>query len=179
MAFGWYAIQTDPQRELDLWRDLDALGVESYFPALPPKINDSNKGVVRPYLPGLVFVRIDPDRIDINTLEYIPHSQGIVRAEGLAARIPSDFIFALKRRMVELERTGSALPEGRDQADPTWLADAPFEGYRAIFNSELSGDQRVVALVKMLSEQRTTFGPRRAADDDPSRAATQRPPDSH
>ena len=153
MGAEWYALRSKPQKELTLWRQLESRKVENFFPAVHiTPVNPRSKHV-RPYFPGYMFVRADLSLDGSSKFNFMPHAIGLVSFGNEPARVPADFIFALKRRMAEIAEAGGELFHDLTPGDPVWITNGPFDGYRAIFDSRLTGEDRVRVLLEMLSDQ--------------------------
>ena len=108
---------------------------------------------VRPYFPGYMFVRADLEQEGQSKFNFMPYSIGIVSFGGEPAKVPADFIHMLTKRMADIAEAGGELFYDMDKGDPVWITGGPFEGYRAIFDSRLRGEDRVRVLLDMLSDQ--------------------------
>jgi transcriptional antiterminator RfaH len=153
MTAQWYALRSKPRKELTLWRQLQSRHVENFFPCIRVNPVNPRSSHVRPYFPGYMFVRADLEQEGQSKFNFMPYAIGLVRMGGESAVVPADFVLALKKRMAEIKQAGGELFYDMNQGDPVWITDGPFEGYRAIFDARISGEDRVRVLLEMLSDQ--------------------------
>ncbi|GMR09981.1 MAG: transcription/translation regulatory transformer protein RfaH [Anaerolineae bacterium] len=153
MTEHWYALRSKPRKELTLWRQLQSRQVENFCPCIRVNPVNPRSSHVRPYFPGYLFVRADLEQEGQSKFNYMPYAIGLVGFGGEPAKVPADFILALRKRMVEIKQAGGELFYDMNQGDPVWITGGPFDGYRAIFDARISGEDRVRVLLEMLSDQ--------------------------
>ncbi len=66
--------------------------------------------------------------------------------------VPESFINELKRRMKAIEEAGGLVFEDLKEGDRVRITRGPFEGYNAIFDTRLSGKDRVHVLLAYLND---------------------------
>jgi len=153
MTAQWYALRSKPRKELTLWRQLETHKVENFFPCIRVTPVNPRSSHIRPYFPGYMFVRTDLEQAGQSKFNFMPYAIGLVSFGNEAAKVPPDFILALQKRMAEIAEAGGELFYDMNPGDPVWITSGPFEGYRAIFDERLSGEDRVRVLLEMLSDQ--------------------------
>lgn len=153
MTAQWYALRSKPRKELILWRQLENRKLENFFPCVRVTPVNPRSRHLRPYFPGYMFVRADLEQEGQSKFNFMPYSIGLVGFDGNPAKVPADFILALKKRMVQIAEAGGELFYDMNRGDPVWIIGGPFDGYRAIFDARLSGEHRVRVLLEMLSDQ--------------------------
>lgn len=149
----WYALRSKPRKEMILWRQLEARKVENFFPCIRVTPVNPRSRHLRPYFPGYMFVRADLEQTGQSQFNFMPYAIGLVNFGSQPARVPADFIHALRQRMAEIAEAGGELFYDLKKGDPVWITDGPFDGYRAIFDARLPGNERVSVLLEMLSDQ--------------------------
>ena len=70
----WYVIQSHPNKEQMLFKQLELLEIEVFFPRIRVKPVNPRARKIRPYFPGYIFIQSDPETIDTSALKWIPHS---------------------------------------------------------------------------------------------------------
>ena len=65
--------------------------------------------------------------------------------------VPENLIHALQRRMEEAAEQEVIWQEGPKKNDRVWISEGPFVGNEAIFQTRLSGGDRVRLLLELLS----------------------------
>jgi transcriptional antiterminator RfaH len=153
MALSWYAMRSKPNKEEFLAGQLRGYGVEVYFPALRVKPVNPRAKKIRPYFPNYLFVRVDLDEVNMSDLQWMPGASGLVSFAGEPASVP-DFLIAALRRQVDLHN--EAFQEQRKNfkpGEPIVIQEGPFAGYEAIFDTRISGQDRVRVLLKLLQSR--------------------------
>jgi transcription antitermination factor NusG len=153
MAVQWYAINSHPNKEEVLWKHIESMGYEVFFPRL--KVNPVNprSRKLRPYFPGYMFIKTDLDVIGMSTFQWMPHAKGLVAFGGEAAIVPEALIHAIRQRVLEIAAAGGEKLDGLVPGDTVVIDSGPFEGYEAILDERLPGTERVRVLLKMLSNR--------------------------
>ena len=153
MPLQWYAINSHPNKEDVLWKHIQSLGFEVFFPRL--KVNPVNPRArkMRPYFPGYMFVRVDLDAAGTSVFQWMPHSKGLVAFGGEPSVVPEALIHAIRQRVLEIAAAGGEKLDGLAPGDTVVIDSGPFEGYEAIFDTLLPGTERVRVLLKMLSDR--------------------------
>ena len=62
-------------------------------------------------------------------------------------------IFAIRKRVEEIAEAGGELFDGLKKGDVVMIQGGPFEGYEAIFDTRVAGQERVRVLLKLLSDR--------------------------
>ena len=68
--------------------------------------------------------------------------------------MPDNIISGIQRTVKEIAEAGGEKFIGLQPGDKVFIEDGPFSGYRAIFDAQVSGQERVRVLLQMLSQQR-------------------------
>lgn len=147
----WYVIQSHPNKEQMLFKQLELLEIEVFFPRIRVKPVNPRSRKIRPYFPGYLFIHTDPNSTETSTLKWIPHSKGIVSFGGEASIVPDTLINALKYKIGD----GDSVLEYKVEiksGTPVSIEYGPFEGYEGIFDVRLAGSDRARILLKMLSD---------------------------
>lgn len=149
----WYVLRSKPRKEFALWRQLEARNVRYFFPFVRVTPVNPRSRTLRPYFPGYLFLRVDLEQVGLSVFNRMPHAVGLVSFGGVPARVPENFIDALRQRLAAIDEAGGEIFFDLDQGDPVWITDGPFEGYRALFDARLPGKERVRVLLELLSDQ--------------------------
>lgn len=153
MSAFWYALRSKPRKEETLWRQLRAREVEVFYPQLRVQPVNPRARKVRPYFPGYLFVRTDLEKTGLSFFQWMPHSTGLVTYGGEPAPVPDALINAIKKRVQEISDAGGELFDGLKKGDSVKIKGGPFEGYEAIFDARVDGNERVRVLLKLLSDR--------------------------
>jgi transcription elongation factor/antiterminator RfaH len=153
MPVFWYAMRSKPNKEEFLAGQLQAHGVEYFYPALRVNPVNPRSRKVRPYFPNYLFVHVDLDAVNVSDLRWMPGASGLVSFDGEPASVP-DLLIATVKRQVEQNNVSI-----RDQVsnfqhgDLVEIQDGPFAGYEAVFDTQLSGQDRVRVLLSLLQSR--------------------------
>lgn len=153
MAAYWYALQSKPNKEEALYKQLETQGFEVFFPRI--RVNPVNPRArkIKAYFPGYMFVLTDIKTVGISTFQWMPFARGVVAFDQEPATVPDTLIRALQRRIEEVNAAGGEVFSDLHQGDTVFIQDGPFSGYEAIFDVRLAGSERVRVLIKLLSER--------------------------
>jgi len=154
MANNWYALRSKPRKEDVVWRQVHALGLETFYPRLRVNPVNPRSRKSRPYFPGYLFVNVDIDQAGISLFQWMPHALGLVSFGGEPAAVPENLIHAIKKRVEEIAAAGGEVLDGLHQGDKVQIQEGPFQGYEAIFDVRLPGTERVRILLQLLGNQR-------------------------
>ena len=153
MPYSWYALHVKPHKEPAVHQLLISLGTEVYYPVL--KVNPVNprSRKERPFFPGYMFVKVDLDVTGADTLRWTEGTYGLVQFAGEPTSVPDTLIDELRE---QLKRHAASLAVEKpdfEKGDHVHIVDGLFEGYDAIFDIQLAGNDRVQVLLAYLHQQ--------------------------
>ena len=153
MAINWYAIQSKPNKEDALHKQLLNQDIEVFYPRI--RVNPVNPRAkkVKAYFPGYLFVHVDLDVIGVSTLQWMPFARGMVSFDNEPAMVPDHLLVAIRARINHVNSVGGEVFDGLQKGDAVMIQDGPFAGYEAIFDVLLPGSERVRVLVELLSKR--------------------------
>jgi transcriptional antiterminator RfaH len=153
VSVSWYAMRSKPNKEDFLAGQLESHGVEVYFPRIRVTPVNPRSRKMRPYFPNYLFVRVDLDVINVSDLRWMPGASGLVSFDGKPASVPDFLIAAVQRQVDHLNASARNLTDGLKAGDSVIIQDGPFAGYEAIFDTHLSGQERVRVLLNLLQRR--------------------------
>ena len=153
MTVCWYAIRSKPNKEDFLAGQLESYGVETFFPQIRVVVVNPRARKMRPYFPSYLFVHVDLDVVKASVLRWMPGASGLVSFDGEPAPVPDLLISEVQRQLNHLNATTRDEMDGLKPGDPVIVQDGPFVGYEAIFDSRLSGQDRVRVLLNFLQRR--------------------------
>jgi len=149
----WYVLQSKPHKEEFLCEQLRIRKINTYYPYINAKPTNPRARKRKPYFPGYLFIKADLDTIGTSILKWTPGAVGLVNFGGVLATVPEDILEKI-RSQVELENaTGNLKAENFKSGDIVKIQSGPFVGYRAIFDSQISGHERVRVFLQMLRDR--------------------------
>lgn len=149
----WYALRSKPNKEMALWHEIRARGLECFYPYLRVKPANPRCRSVLPYFPGYLFVYVDLEQIGFSTLQWMPFSLGLVSFGGQPAVIPDPLVNAIRQRVEQVNARGGKQLPGLKPGQGVLISEGPFSGYEAIFDVSLHGTERVRVLLKLLGRK--------------------------
>jgi len=154
MTLYWYALRTKPRKEDAVWSQLRNQDIEHYYPRVRVHPVNPRARKIKAYFPGYLFIRVDLEESGISAFQWMPHSLGLVSFDGEPAPIPDNLINELKKRIHEIAEAGGEVFDGLKPGDEVRIQGGPFEGYDAIFDSRVDGQERVRVLLQFINNQR-------------------------
>lgn len=148
----WYVMRSKPNKESLLWEQLSLQNIECYYPRLRVKPVNPRARKLRAYFPGYLFVRVDLERVNLSALQWMPGAVGLVAFGGEPASVPEALVNTIRNRVDEVNAAGGELLEGLKKGQTVEIQAGPFTGYTAIFDTRLSGNERVRVLLELLDK---------------------------
>lgn len=153
MAQQWYALRTKPRKEDSVWKQVQDRGFEVFYPRIRVHPINPRSRKIKPYFPSYMFVQFDLEEAGQAIFQWMPHTVGLVSFGGEPAVVPEHLIHAIRRRIEEIAKAGGEVLNGLKQGDRVRIEHGPFEGYEAIFDSGLPGNERVRVLLKLINDR--------------------------
>jgi transcription antitermination factor NusG len=156
----WYALRSKPNKEEALWREIGKRGQETFYPHVRVQPVNPRARKVKPYFPGYLFVRVNHLLVGPTIFSWVPYARGLVAFGGEAAEIPDVLVAAIQSRVNEINTSSGAgfdvqvchAPRFKP-GDRIAINEGPFAGYQAIFETHLSGSDRVRVLLQLLESR--------------------------
>jgi transcriptional antiterminator RfaH len=148
----WYAVCTKPHHERRAELNLLRLGVETFNPQLKERkvIRRVRRVVTVPLFPGYLFAKLDLDN-QFRAVSYAKGVRRIVAFGSTPAKVDDELIEAIKVRLINGEVIAPARVLKAGQT--VKIQDGPLGGLHAIFEREMTGQQRAVLLLRTLAYQ--------------------------
>jgi transcriptional antiterminator RfaH len=150
MALSWYTIRSKPNKEDFLSRQLKAHELEVFFPVLRVKPVNPRSRKIRPYFPNYLFLRVDLDVINISDLQWMPGASNLVSFDGVPASVPDSLIDAIRKKVNHHNEVMENQTKNFVVGDEVVIQGGPFAGYEAVFDANISGEDRVRVLLNLL-----------------------------
>ncbi len=149
----WYVLRSKPNREEALWLEASARGFQTYFPYLHVQPVNPRSRKTRPYFPGYIFVHTHLPSVGLSAFSWMPYSQGLVSFDGEPAEVPETLVEAIRKRVDEVNASGGEQMVGLQHGEMVVIEGGPFDGYTAIFDERVSGNERVRVLLRLLKAE--------------------------
>lgn len=148
----WYVLQSKPQKETLLYEQLCLREIEAYYPCIRVKPVNPRARKIKSYFPGYMFVHVDLDLLGISPLQWIPGAVGLVNFGGEPATVNESILQAIRWRIEKKDPDSSSHQGALQLGDTVSICEGPFSGYKAIFDTHLSGSQRVRVLLEVIKD---------------------------
>jgi transcriptional antiterminator RfaH len=146
----WHAVHTKPHQESLAALSLKRLRVETFCPQLKQMklIRRRRQEVIRPLFPGYLFARFDGE-IQYRAVNYAAGVQRVVAWGTEPAIVDDGLIASIRARL----RDGCVIvpPALLIPGQHVRILEGPLQGLDAVFERELSDEQRVIVLLQALS----------------------------
>ena len=152
MSIKWYALRSQSQKEHLLHHQVLIHGIECFYPRLKIRPVNPRARKVKPYFPGYMFIQTDLEQTGLSLFQWMPYAIGLVCFGGEPAVVPDGLINAIEKKLEEasaLEQEMHTFHTG----DAITIHNGPFAGYEAVFDTCISGNERVRVLLKMLNQR--------------------------
>ena len=151
---NWYVMQCKPKKEDFVYEQLCAREIESFYPVVQTRHTNSRVRRSKPYFPGYLFVCVDFNHHQPAELKWIPGSIKLVSVGDEPACVPSALVQAIRQRVQQINTDGSfAVDDSYKAGAPVIILKEPLDGYKAIFDTRLSGTERVRVFLQCLHRQ--------------------------
>lgn len=154
MDAAWYVLRSKPHKEIALWRELTARGVDCFYPKLHIKPVNPRSRKIRPFFPGYMFLHVNIEEAGGSLFQWIPFSSGLVSFDGVAATVPESIVHAIRRHVDAMnDVVGSHNILTLEPGELVRIHGGILDGYDAILDARLPGSERVRVLLKLLQER--------------------------
>ena len=153
MTSAWYVLHSKPNKEEFLYDQLMANRLEAFCPHIRVQPVNPRARKIKPYFPGYIFVLLDLENVKTSALGWMPGANGLVSFDGCPADVPESLVQAIRRRVNEINAAGGELLESLGSGETVVIQDGPFAGYQAIFDSRISGADRVRVMLTLLKNR--------------------------
>ena len=148
----WYAVNAKRREETHAELSLNRLGVETFYPQLRRErvIRRKRQTTISPLFPGYLFAKFHFPT-DQRAVAYARGVRKIVEFGVTPAIVDEEIIEAIKNRVQDGYVTvpTRTFTPGQNVR----ITEGPLQGFEAIFERDMSDQERVVLLVRALSYQ--------------------------
>ncbi len=149
----WYVMRSKPNKEELLYQQLLLREIDTYYPSIQVHPVNPRSLKIKPYFPGYLFIRTNLEIVGISTLQWLPGAIDLVNFGGELATISDELLQAIRRKVDRVNAANGELLESLKPGDVVAIHDGPFAGYQAIFDTRVSGRERVRVLLQMLRDR--------------------------
>lgn len=149
---NWYVVNTKNRQERIAQKNLEKLGVETFFPLLKrtKSVRQRQFGEFGPLFPGYLFARFDLGS-RFRAVNFAQGVRNLVTFGSSPEIIEDEIIDSIKSRLENGHLTVKA--PAFTSGQPVKILEGAFQGVQAVFEKEMDDHQRVILLLKTLSFQ--------------------------
>lgn len=149
---SWYLIQSKPRQEKLAQENLERQNFQTYLPITTLRRRKRGKSYSEPgpMFPRYLFIYLSDESDDWRPIRSTVGVANLVKFGQSAARVPEKLIKELKGRE---DKEGVLILEEHhySQGNRVLIAEGPFEGYEAIFQTKLA-NERVSLLLRVIEK---------------------------
>jgi len=150
----WYLLRSKPNKEEMLWNELLARNIEVYYPRIRVKVVNPRARKLRSFFPGYIFVSVDPSDLQtLADLRWLPGAHGLVTFGDEPGIVPEGIVNGIRTKVDRLNVLGVDPERDLEPGDSVKIIDGPFAGYEGIFDTRISGSERVRILLNLVEKQ--------------------------
>ena len=148
----WYAVMAKPRQEQTSTSFLEQAGIETYYPEVNECFSVKGRRRMRRLglFPGYFFARFDYDK-QYRTVSYCRGVRKIVTFGQAPAEVESGLLDDIRRGLSLQDMI--PMPPRLTHGEVVRIRHGPLAGVEGVFDSCLSGKERVVVLLRALSYQ--------------------------
>jgi transcriptional antiterminator RfaH len=150
----WYVLHSKPNKEDFVLQQLLTHSVDAYCPFIKVDPVNPRSRNVRPYFPGYLFVSANLDVTGVSILKWIPGTLGLIDFGDELASIPDDLLQAIRSHVDQLNGEDRIKNAKFVAGNSVMIRTGPLSGHQGIFDSYLSGLDRVRILLQVLQDER-------------------------
>src|SRR6476620_4603654 len=148
----WYVISTKPYQENHAALNLETVGVMPFCPKIKQKktLQGRELSVIAPLFPGYLFARFDI-QAQFRAVTYARGVRKLVSFGSAPATVDDMVVDSIKARLSD---GCLVLPQPLfEQGQVVKIQSGPLQGLEAVFERQMSDQQRAVLLLKALAYQ--------------------------
>jgi len=154
MSKTWFVLQCKTMKEEFVYNQLCARQIETFYQKVQLRHINPQICKFKPYFPGYLFICVDLNQHQLSELRWLPGVVNFVSFGSEPASVPCILIHAIRQKVNEINTTVCTTTEKQYQpGDNVAIHRGPLGGRMAIFDSHLSGTQRVRVLLECLYRQ--------------------------
>ena len=149
---NWYAVSTKPGQEDLATQNLIRVNMETFCPKIKQNkvIRRKRQVVIHPLFPGYFFARFNIET-DFRTVNYAHGVRRVVKFGSVPAKVDEETIQSIQSRLQDGYVT--IQPSTFTPGQTVRILEGPLKGLEAVFEREMTDQQRVVLLLQSLSFQ--------------------------
>jgi transcriptional antiterminator RfaH len=148
----WYALRAKPNHERQAELSLQRLSLETFYPQMKQRrvIRRREQMIIGPLFPGYLFARLEIG-VHYRAAKYARGVLDLVAFGSIPAVVDDEIIEGMRARLQDgcVPLPSLALTPG----EVVRIQGGPLQGLEAVFEREMSDQQRIVLLLRTLTYQ--------------------------
>jgi len=149
MTLQWHVLRSKPQKEDALYKQVMLREFGVFYPRQAYAPVNPRARKLKPYFAGYMFVHVDIEETGHSLFQWMPYSAGLVNFDGDPAVIPINIMQALIKGIESFTQNAVDTLNGITPGNLVKVISGPFAGYEAIFDTRLSGSDRIRILLNL------------------------------
>lgn len=149
----WYVLQSQVNKEELLFKQVWAREIEVFYPCVLVNPVNRRSKKIKPYFPGYLFVKGNLDELGYSLFQWMPYTFGLVFLGGEPATVADEFVRLLRRHLEQLNEQAKSRRDEFKRGDAIVIHSGPLSNYSGLFDSYISGTERVRIMLKMLNDR--------------------------
>ncbi len=142
----WYVVHTKPRKEILVERQLQDMGIVTYFPQIRVFFK---KNHVEPLFPGYIFINPGTYGYLPGWRLWVPGIRKILGMDDGYLPLNQDLIESIRKKVEQINSDGGI--KRFQKGDNVYIRSGPFAGLEAIFDGYVNPGDRVRILLCFLS----------------------------
>ena len=146
----WYVVNTKPNKEGSVLELLIMRNIDYYCPMIPHQRAYGRAPILRYYFPGYIFIHVAAGSQEAADIRWLPGSKRLISYGDELIDVPDSVISAIRQQVQAINERGGLKKRDYQPGDVVRITSGPFEGMEAVFDSHLTGRQRMKVLINTL-----------------------------
>ncbi len=150
---NWLLLQTKPHKEDFIASEINYRQISCFCPKITRQQKDPRRKNTIPYFPGYMFVKLEPGSQGAHELKWLPGVIGWVSFGMEPASLEDRDIDLIRRKVEQFNEVCQSHSVAIPRNTRVRISEGPFAGYEGLFDTHISGTDRVRILLKLVRSQ--------------------------
>jgi len=149
----WLLLQTKPHKEDFIASEILYRQISCFCPKISKQNKDPRRKNSTPYFPGYLFVKVESGSQYAHELKWLPGVIGWVSFGSEPASLEENEIDIIRCKVDQYNEESNNRSAAIPRNTRVRITEGPFAGYEGLFDTHLSGTDRVRILLKIVRAQ--------------------------
>ena len=150
---NWLLLQTKPHKEEFIASEIHYRLINCFCPKITKQHKDPRRKNTTPYFPGYLFVKVEPGSQHAHELKWLPGVIGWVCFGMEPASLEEKEIENIRRKVEQFNEENKNCSAAMPRNTRVRISEGPLAGYEGLFDTHISGTDRVRILLKLVRSQ--------------------------